>query len=382
LTIIFSGMMATTPGQGGATWAVLNFLLGFKRLGHEIFFVEPAPTQLLRPAGATLKDSENAAYFRQVVAEFGLAQTSALLAAGTRETVGCGYRQLVEAAGRANVVFNVAGMLTDAELLGPPPVRVYLDLDPAFTQLWQAAEGLDMRMEGHTHFVTVGCSIGTADCRVPTCGRNWIHTFPPVVLEQWPLADAHPTRGLTTVGNWRGYGNVELEGVKLGQKVHSMRRFFALPRLCGQSIELAMTIDPAEANDLSALHQNGWTITDPAAVAATPDAYRTYIRESKGEFGVAKSGYADSSCGWFSDRSACYLASGRPVIAQETGFSRVLPTGRGLFAVSNVEQTAAAIQSLDSDYAGHARRARLLAQEHFDSDKVLRRLLELVSPCP
>jgi hypothetical protein len=382
LTIIFSGMMAATPGQGGATWAVLNYLLGFKRLGHEVFFVEPAPAQLLQPAGATLKLCENAAYFRQVVAEFGLAQTSALLAAGTRETVGCEYRQLVAAARRADVIFNVAGMLVDAELLGPPPVRVYLDLDPAFTQLWQSAEGLDMRMEGHTHFVTVGCSIGTDNCKVPTCGRRWIHTLAPVMLEQWPAADAAPLRGLTTVGNWRAYGNVELEGVKLGQKVHSMRRFYGLPRLCGQTIELAMAIAPAEANDLAALHQNGWTITDPAAVAATPRAYRSYIRESKGEFGVAKSGYADSSCGWFSDRSACYLASGRPVIAQETGFSRVLPTGRGLFAVSNVEQAAAAIQSLDRDYMGHAREARLLAEEHFDSDKVLRRLLDLVSSCP
>src|SRR5438876_6857531 len=186
-TIVLSGMIAADPHQGGATWAVLQYLLGLRRLGHDVTFVEPLPETALRPAGAPLAHSTNASCFRQVMAEFGLEQTSALLLAGTRQTVGMPYENLRRVADRADVLINISGMLTDPELIGRIPARVYLDLDPAFIQLWHAVQGIDMRFAAHTHFVTIGQAIGRPDCAVPTCGRSWITTPQPIVLSRWPV---------------------------------------------------------------------------------------------------------------------------------------------------------------------------------------------------
>ncbi len=371
-------MIAADPQQGGATWAVLQYVLGLQRLGHEVCFIEPIPQRALAPKGCALADSVNAAYFREVVADFGLVGRAALLLAGTEETLGLTHAELRAVAGRTDVLINVSGMLEDAALLELIRTRVYLDLDPAFIQLWHDAHGIDMRFAAHTHFVTVGRGIGTADCPIPTCGLEWIPTFQPVVLDEWPVADRVEHDALTTIGNWRGYGSVEHEGRHYGQKAHSLREFFALPKLCVEKFQPALAIHPGEAADLAALAENGWDVLDPAEVAATPRAYRRFVQGSKAEFGIAKSGYVHSRSGWFSDRSACYLASGRPVIAQETGFSRELPAGEGLFAFRTMEEILAAIEAMNRDYARHARAARGLAEEFFDSRKVLARLLNEV----
>ena len=382
LTILLSGMVAADPHQGGATWAVLQYLLGLRRLGHDAYLVEPVRPSSLRPAGAALGATDNAAYFRGVVSEFGLERSAALLLEGTRETVGLGYDELLAVARRADALLNVSGMLTDEALIGRVPVRVYLDLDPAFVQLWHAAEGIDMRFAGHTHFVTVGQAIGRPGCDVPTCGREWIPTLPPVVLDHWPAADRVTHDGLTTVANWRGYGSVEYRGVFHGQKAHSFREVIDLPTRTRERFLPALAIHPGEARDLAALAANGWRLLDPAVVAGTPDEYMRFVQGSKAEFGVAKSGYVVSNCGWFSDRSACYLASGRPVVAQETGFSRILPTGAGLFSFRTADDALAAVDALNADYPRHARAARAIAQEFFDSDKVLSRLLRAVGVAP
>src|SRR4051812_46463996 len=186
LTILFSGMIAADPWQGGATWAVLQYLLGLRRLGHDVLFVEPIKPSSLRPAGASLDQSANAEYFRRVTREFILDGRAALLLEGTTECLGLPYSNVLEICRQADVLINVSGMLADPALLERVPVRAYLDLDPGFVQMWQAVQGIDMRFEGHTHFLTVGQSIGRPDCPVPTCGRTWIDTLPPVVLEQWP----------------------------------------------------------------------------------------------------------------------------------------------------------------------------------------------------
>jgi hypothetical protein len=376
LTILLSGMIGGVPHQGGASWAVLQYLLGLERLGHDVYFVEPVYEAALRPAGAPLARSTNAAYFRRVVAGFGHKQSSALVVAGTHRTVGLPYERLREVARRADVLVNVAGMLTEEELTEGIPLRVYLDLDPAFTQLWQAAQGIDMRFAGHNRFVTVGLSIGRPECVVPTCGLKWIPTLQPVVLEEWPRAGHVTHKALTTVANWRAYGSVEHEGVFYGQKAHSLRRFIALPTLTGEDFVLALAIHPEESKDLAALRSNGWHLIDPARVAGTPISYRRFVQGSRAEFGIAKSGYVAARCGWFSDRSACYLASGRPVIAQETGFGRFLPVGAGLFAFETVDEALASIEALNGDYARHARAARAVAEEYFDSERVLDRLLD------
>jgi hypothetical protein len=204
-------------------------------------------------------------------------------------------------------------------------------------------------------------------------------TAQPVVLEHWPMVGQVEHDALTTVGNWRGYGSVEYDGVFYGQKAHSLRRFMSLPTRTREQFLLALAIHPSETTDLMALAANGWRLVDPAVVAGTPADYRRFIQGSKAEFGVAKSGYVVSQCGWFSDRSVCYLASGRPVVAQDTGFGRFLPTGAGLFAFKTEDDVLAAIDELRRDYPRHARAARTVAEDFFDSDKVLTRLLAMVA---
>jgi hypothetical protein len=370
--VVMSGMVAGDPHQGGATWAVLQYVLGLGSLGCDVTLVE----QWEPPRQGSLARTATAAYFREIVSAFGLEERSALLRTGARETVGLGYSRLREACAEADLLVNVSGLLTDPNLIEAIPIRVYLDLDPAFNQLWHAS-GIDMRFGAHNRFVTVGQAIGTPASPVPDCGLDWIPTVPPIVLEEWPVANG-PGDAFTTIGNWRGYGSVEQDGVHYGQRVHSMRPLMSLPRLTEAKLRLALAIHPDEKPDLEALDANGWTLVSPVEAAGTPEAYRRFIQQSRGELGIAKSGYVLSRSGWFSDRSAAYLASGRPVVAQETGFTSFLPTGEGLLAFETVEEAAAALDEVESDYARHADAARELAVEHFDSNKVLARLLEKV----
>jgi hypothetical protein len=264
-------------------------------------------------------------------------------------------------------------MLRDPEILEQVPVRAFLDLDPAFTQIWHAVEGVDMHLDAHTHFVTVADAIGAT---IPDCGRRWLPTLPPVVLEEWPVATRLEHRALTTVGHWRSYGSIHHGGVQYGQKAHSLRPLIDLPRRTSAPLEPALAIHPDETDDLAALEENGWRVLDPGAVAATPDDYQRFVQGSWAEFGLAKSGYVLSDSGWFSDRSACYLASGRPVVAQDTGFGRRLPTGEGLLAFASVQDFAEAVADLERDYERHRAAARQVAVEHLDSDRVLGSLME------
>jgi hypothetical protein len=378
LNVLVSGMIAADPYQGGATWAVLQYVLGFQRLGHQVHLVEPVPGTALRPAGASLAASINARYFHEVTESFGIGEDSTLLLAGTRQTAGARYEHLRQVAQHADVLVNIAGMLQDEELTGRVPIRVYLDLDPGFTQLWHAVQGINMRFEGHTHFVTIGQRIGQADCALPTCGRRWLTTPQPVVLARWPVAEQITYEGLTTVGNWRGYGSIEHAGVFYGQKAHSLRQFITLPTRIKEKLFLALTIHPQEVKDLDALARHGWRLLNPEQVAATPAAYQQFIQGSRAEFGIAKSGYVAAQCGWFSDRSICYLASGRPVIAQDTGFRDILPIGHGLFAFRTIDDIVSSVENLRADYQRHASAARALAEDYFDSDKVLSRFLQQI----
>ncbi|MGY1643902.1 glycosyltransferase [Geodermatophilus sp. SYSU D00703] len=375
--IVVSGMIAAVPGQGGATWAVLQYLLGFARLGHEVFFVESLDPEVLQPSDVPLPHSVNARYCRQVMQEQGFENAWALVRRGTRDTAGLSHLDLARIGAGTSVLVDISGTLAGEELFSEVPVRVYLDVDPGFTQLWDA-QGVDVGLAGHTHFVSVGRSIGSPDCPVPTGGRNWITTWPPVVLDEWPVADRSAGTGFTTVANWRSYGSVELDGVHHGQKVHSFRPLMALPARTEQRFLLALSIDPGEVTDLAALRANGWQLLDPGEVAGSPSAYRQFIRSSTAELGVAKSGYVASRSGWFSDRSVCYLASGRPVLAQDTGFSRHLPTGTGLLAFDGLEDALAGVAEIAGDHERHSAAARSLAEAHFDSARVLRRLLREV----
>jgi hypothetical protein len=367
-------MMAGVPGQGGAAWAVLQYLLGLRRLGHDVHFVEPVSSR----AGAPLAGSEPAAYLDGIARAFGLEGRLGLLDRETGATWGRSRDETLAAAERADVLLNLSGLLRDERLIGRIPVRVYVDLDPGFTQLWHETEHVDVGLAGHTHYVTVGLALGSPDCAVPLCGIDWQTTVQPIVLEEWPVREPVERRALTTVANWRGYGSVERDGVLWGQKAHSLREFFELPGRTDVRFELALAIHEGETRDLKALRRNGWSLLDPAAVASTPERYRRFVGESWAEFGIAKSGYVHSRSGWFSDRSLCYLASGRPVLAQDTGFSSRLPTGAGLLPFDGPASALAGIAALESDYGRHSRAARAIAEDIFDSDRVLGRLLQHV----
>jgi hypothetical protein len=317
-------------------------------------------------------------YFDKIVDAYGLRGRAALLHGGDR-TSGMTRAEVAAGARQADVLLNLAGVLTDEELIADVPLRVYVDLDPAFTQVWHSVEGIDMHLDGHHRFVTVGQAVGTAGCPVPACGVTWIPTVPPVVLERWPVVEAPPRFGLTTVGNWRSYGSVSYDGVHYGQKAHSIRGLLGLPgMLPGLVVEPALGVDPAEEADLAALVAAGWRLREPESVTPDPERYRSFVQSSTAEIGVAKTGYVVSRCGWFSDRSACYLASGRPVLAQDTGWLSYLPAGEGLLAFSDTAGAAAAAQEVAGDYERHCKAARAVAEEHFDSRRVLTRFLEQV----
>jgi hypothetical protein len=198
-----------------------------------------------------------------------------------------------------------------------------------------------------------------------------------VVLEHWPVADGLRHDAFTTVAHWRAYGSIEHDGVLYGQKAHSLRELVDLPgRAPDERFIPALAIHADEKRDLEALGRHGWELLDPAVVAATPEAYADFVRGSRAEVGVAKSGYVASACGWFSDRSICYLASGRPVLAQDTGFAADVPTGDGLLAFTTADEAAEGARELRADYDRHRRGARAVAEEVFASDRVLSRLLE------
>jgi hypothetical protein len=344
LKILVAGTVASVARQGGATWAVLQYVLGLERLGHETYVVDPG-----EPTPATQR------YFGG-------------LGLGSRAFFGR------YPGPTPDVLLNVSGMLRDERILDRAPIRIYLDLDPIFNQLWHL-QGVDAGLEGHTHYVSVGTGL-------PETGHEWSHTLPPVVLERWPVAERVELDAFTTVGNWRGYGPIERHGVRYGQKAHSLRRFLELPHATGERFALALRIHSAETRDLEALRRYGWELVDPDRAAATPERYQAFIRGSRAELGIAKEGYVVSRSTWFSDRSACYLASGRPVLAQDTGFGDHLPTGAGLFAFGTVDEAGDAIAELHRDYRRHARAARAIAEEYLDSDLVLTRLLRHVGALP
>jgi hypothetical protein len=251
---------------------------------------------------------------------------------------------------------------------------VFLDIDPGYPQMWRELGLADM-FEGHDAFVTIGENIGRPDCLIPDCGLEWITTPPPVDLESWPVAPGGAS--FTTVATWRNpYGTVTFDGTTYGSRVHEFRKFVELPRLVGADLELALDIDAAEVDDLALLERNGWRLVDPKRVAGTPDAYRSYIQGSKAEICIAQNIYVATRSGWISDRSLCYLASGKPVLAQDTGFSDNYPVGEGLIAFSTLDEAAAGVEEIERNYERHSRAARELAEEHFDAGKVMGRLLD------
>jgi len=326
-TIAVAGSIAQRPRRPGHAWALLAYALGFRELGYEVLFLD------------RLDRGGDAGWLATAMAAAGLEGRYALLGAGGA-SIGLPRRDVVRELERAELLLNVNGFLADPELLAAPPRLVYLDIDPGFGQIW-ADQGLADTFAGHDDFVTVGTNLGGPGCTVPTLGVEWIPTLPPVPLEHWPAVGGGC--GFTSVGSWRGpFGPLEHGGKKLGLRVHELRRFAELPRRSDWPFELALDIDPADAADRELLERGGWRLRDPVRELGDFDSYAGYLRGSAAEIAIAKQLYVATRGGWFSDRSAAYLASGKPVLAQDTGFGAALPTGAGLLSFDDPDGAAAA----------------------------------------
>jgi hypothetical protein len=358
-TVLVAGALANKPGYGGEAWVRLSYVLGFRRLGLETFFVE----EIERPS------DEAVAYFAEVVDQFGLAGSAALVSANGEPLYG-------EPPEGVDLLVNISGNLRCERLLARTRRRAHVDIDPGFTQIW-AAQGI-LSLEGSDIYFTIGENIGRPECRIPTNGIEWHPTRPPVVLTDWPMTATAEGMRFTTVGSWRGgYGALEFEGERYGAKVHEFRKFVELPGRAPGTFELALDIHPDERDDLALLRENDWRLVDPQRVARDPHSFRAYVQGSGAEFSVAQGIYVELVSGWFSDRTVRYLASGKPALVQDTGFT--VPTGEGLLAFRTLEEAAAGARSIAEDYDRHSRAARRLAEEEFDSDRVLTRLLEIAA---
>jgi hypothetical protein len=369
--VVVAGAVARRIEYGGHVWALLQWVLGFRKLGWSVLFLDR-----LEPEPGT--HSNRVRRFMDTMQSFGLGDSFALDVGAEEEPVGLARSKVLEKIRDADFLLNVMGYLNDPELLACARRRVFLDIDPGFGQMWRAL-GLCDVFDGHDAFVTVGTRVGRGDCRIPTCGLDWTTTLPPVVLDHWKPAGERGAR-FTSVGSWRGpWSAVEYEGERYGLRAHEFRRFAAVPQRSGLSFEMALDIDPADSSDASTLRDGGWQLADPREVAGTPEHYRRYVRGSRAEFGVAKGMYVRARSGWVSDRTACYLASGRPAIVQDTGFDGALETGRGLLSFATPDEAIDAAHAVDADWVRHARAARALAVERLDSDRVLSRVAEEVA---
>lgn len=377
--IMIAGALASHPiGGAGNAWAFLQYVLGFRQLGFDVYYVEHLDAARCidddwKPAG--FRESANARTFAAIMARFGLTDHAGLIESDGPGSVGLSRREIELLARDTALLVNGSGRFHLQTVLGAVRRRLYLDLDPGFVQIWHEQYGVDMNLRGHDLYVTVGLNLGAPDCPLPTCGLAWHTTLPPVVLDEWATSEAAGST-YTTVADWRGYSPVEWHGVWYGQKAEEFLRIIELPRRVDAPLELCLAIHPDEP-DYAQLGANGWRLATPLEHCATPDTYRAYIRQSRGEFTVVKHGYAAGRTGWFSDRSACYLAAGRPVLVQDTGIGRHVPTGAGLLTFTDTDSAAAAIERVEHNYAHHAAAAQAFARTHLDARLVLGRLAEL-----
>jgi hypothetical protein len=379
--IMISGAIACHPLFGaGNTWAFMQYVLGFRNLGFEVYYVEQLNQENCvndEQKPTDFSSSANARYFRSLIGRFDLTGRAALLESEGPGFVGFSHSELAKIARDVDLLINLSGHLHFVFVLSAVRRRMYIDIDPGYTQIWQEQYGVDMNLRGHDIYVTVGLNLGHPDCPLPTCRIHWEKTLPPVVLQEWSTTRA-AGKAYSTVADWRGVTPVEWDGLWYNQKADEFKRIIDLPHRVSVPLEICLSIHPDET-DLVELKRHGWGIACPTDHAVTPDKYRDYIFASRGEFTAVKSGYVAGRSGWFSDRSACYLAAGRPVIVQDTGIGGYVPTGAGFWTFTDIEGAAEAINRVESDYPRQAAAAVAFAEEFLDSDLVLSRLLQLAS---
>lgn len=405
LRIIVTGLIAQHSQLGGVTWDYLNVLLGMRRLGHDVYYIEDSGEWPYNLDGGPLGDdwvahdpAYNVEYLARTMAEFGLSAKWAYHFPTKCEWYGLSDQQRTDLIRSADLLINVSGTLENPEKYRPVRRLVYIDTDPVFTQVDIAGDNSDLRSKVSAHDVhfSVGECLGED---MKNTGQEWHSTKHPIVLSEW-LCSVQHTNTFTTVMNWTSYKPVTYRGRAYGQKDVEFVKYLTLPqRLDSTILEVALpklhhvrwqsqyeNVSP----ELSArfgkdqtwmprdvLTKFGWRIVDATEVCQDFTSYRRYVQRSKAEWSIAKNGYVDANSGWFSGRSGCYLAAGRPVIVQDTGFSRALPVGEGVLAFKTLTEAEEAIREVERNYSRHAKAARGIAETYFDSDKVLNRLLDI-----
>jgi hypothetical protein len=374
--IVVTGQMAQYP-LGGVTWFYLHYVVGLARVGHDVFYIEDSGQWPYNPeADGLLEDCDfNVAYIDEVMTRFGLRGRWAYKFPWESQWFGLSEERRREVVETADLLVNVSGTLERPWEYRGAGRLAYVDTDPVFTQLKLARGQLDFRKQVDAH--DVHFSYGEClDGGVPDTGHRWLPTRPPVVLSEW-RTDAEVRDVFTTVMNWTSHNSVEFEGVSYGQKNEEFQAYMDLPEhVAPARLELALGSGKNEHPPTDLLTRKGWQLVRPADVCSDFDAFREYTETSKAEWGVAKNGYVRGQSGWFSERSARYLAAGRPVVVQDTGFSKVLPVGDGILPFTTPDEAAAGIRAVERDYDRHSRAARAVAEEWFDSDAVLGRLVE------
>lgn len=377
LRIIVLGYVVRWP-LGGMVWSNLHFLMGLRDLGHEVYYLEDSddyascydPTRCL-----TDKNPDYGLSFAaNVLGRLCFGEQWAFHDAHTSTWHGPLSGKVRSITDGADLLLNLACANPLRPWLQNIPKRVYLDEDPAFTQIRlltdpQARE----RALGHNCFATFGENIPRGTSRVPADSLSWLPTRQPVYLPAVPVGAPEPEGNFTTVMQWQSYRTLEFDAVRYGVKAESFEPLLDLPAVTGPVFEIALGGSSAPRG---MLRRKGWKLLNPLSLSQDPWTYEAFIRQSKAEFGLAKEGYVVANTGWFSERSACYLAMGRPVLAQETGFSEWLRSSAGVVSFSNCEQAANGVQEITTCYSEHCRAARAVAEEYFDSRKVLPQLLE------
>jgi hypothetical protein len=382
LRLVVLGDIGGRP-YGGQTWMFLNWLAGLQALGHEVWYVEDHLWWPYDPEQATSTD--DCAYAVRHVASctdrIGLdGRWAVRLKTRAGACWGLTSSALDSLYRNCAALINVSGSTDLREEHLAAPMRVYVQTDPVTSEL-RLANG-----DPHTRWafglyhvmVTYGENYGAVDCRVPLNAIQYRTIRQPIDLGLWPATYDPEARYFTTIGNYRQDGKeVEYQGtVYHWSKHHEWEKILDLPRLTTQPFELAVNVG---AEDRKRLERHGWRIVSPFRFSLDVfGAYPAYIRQSRGELTVAKDQNVRLRSGWFSERDACYLASGKPVVAQDTGFSAVLPVGEGLFAFNTTEEALTAIERINGDYRRHAKAARAIAEEFFEAKTVARRLLEIV----
>jgi hypothetical protein len=364
-TIVVAGALAAKPGNAGGAWERFSYAAGFRRLGCDVLFVEEV---------AAVPEATAIRWFDEAAAFFAFG-TAATILGPHGWSHGRPRDDVRHVLARADLLVNLSGNLRSPDLLAAAGRTAFVDVDPGFTQVWHADPGVGYLVPRHDHYLTIGENIGSAGCPIPTGGLPWKPTRQPLLLDHWPATRSTSCTRFTTIGNWRApFGPLLHEGVTYGLKVHEFRRLLELPHHVPATFELALEIHDGDARDREALVAARWHLVSPAAAVPTPAAFRDYIQQSEAEFSVAQGVYAHAATGWFSDRSTRYLASGKPVLVQDTGLAAI-PTGEGIVTFRTLDDAVAGAERIIRDYAAHARAARQIAETHFASDIVLRRLL-------